>query len=980
MKGKKLKNMTIPLHRPGCFSLLVLFFLSTAAGPSQAYQEGGGERDDGFSLFPNRPESEPEDITERKKKLLKPKKHFNIDMGIGYSTVQGEMRPGAWYPVWILIEAKVGDAEGVATITQQENPMIVETEFFVKEGSKKRYQTYYKLFAGDETLINDTIEAAVVSKGVAPKTIPLNYRVARPSAQNVLVFTEETGSFRFLVRRESSNEEIDAGYLPDRTITYGIVDLLPESATALEGVDAIVLNGPRVRRINQRQWQVLRGWVASGGKLLLAGGRHQPFIAQSNLAGAFGMKIGPTESVNLTVPTDGAKGESEKSLQVLAAFPEWTEGQWDAIGLGDKNRPWIVGKRVGNGWFHYCAFALDEEPLAALAGIRNGTAFWSNLLERNVAATNLDNLVEAGGGAFEKGLQKTFVIHLAGLSWIFLYLLLFNVVAIPLNWWICKRYKRSDWSWFVFLTMAVGFAWFGYYSGMKRQRQTFQVNELTLVRKAEGVTAARATAFDVVYSPRKYRKGIATNALVFPVPLTVTQDESQSGNAAMWRGRNISRRGRKSFQTLSQAPFLPITLSFSGRTDVKNLNILAFASKTYRTDFTLENAGNVTAVEPIRFPYDTSRLSGRLLNETPWTFQRVWIGNGSDFWTYRAPWKPGEDLDAAEMKHTRDGREWRHLVEEVLKESFQQALQIRERSLENANGNRQPQLVSEPLEFTEADWRGYMAANRRDGRFYFWGETNQYQAPLFASVQSRTNIQRMIFEQPLPVSRALYDESSGKWNTLKFGFRIKSIGDEKPGPEFLSYDSDIKRGRRILLDFIDLEIFPSGPLHKEDVSSLEIRLSLASYPDSTAYIVSLDDKDIYPYAMTGCPVGIFNFDLHRWESLGVWTGSWENIENPRAYLSDDDSVLLLRLDARPNEIRYRQRDPDTKKARDVVKTGAELNGSQGAQSGFVQIWRDDSGQTNKAYGFGPGSKSGVALEAQIERLEVRLNAERGAAD
>jgi len=694
---------------------------------------------------------------------------FKIDVSVGYATYQAEMKPGRWYPVWVRIEAKKGDAEGVVALTQVENPLEVEVPFSVTEGSTKIYPSYFRPRPNDFDISNAQIDAEVRAKGRRrPETIPLPHPVATPGARHLLILSEERGGFRSLVRRtpdEDEKEDERAGSSPPaRRVIYGEPTLLPGNAVALAGVDAIIINGAQVRQITRSRWQALQQWVASGGNLLLAGGRHLPFIEQSNLAGAFGARIKPAEPVGLGALDGATSATSEEAAQTLAAFPADGPEFWDWLWLGDWRTPWIVGKRVGAGSFHYSAIDLAPENIERISRLDGSEALWGRILDREAAPSELDLIAQYGGGVIEKGLQQTFVISLAGLKWVFFYLLLYNALALPLNRWVCRRLKRPDVSWALFLAFALGFAWFGYVSGAQRQRRTFQVNELTLVRRSPGIADARVSTFCVVFSPGKYREDIRADGVFFPEQIAaVLAEDAQQGTYPMpgpWpRPSGMPARPRpwpgpspRPSPPVS-APVQKIRLAFEGGTQLREFRLFSYDARSYKTDSALENCAGIAVREPLRFQAEGLQApAGRIVNETPWTFRRSWIGNGSKFWIFHGPWKPGESLDTSEMTVPSGVGGWRNLVENVALAGFGPARSETDAAQASPAAASSSAADAEPSPgWSEADWGPYASRRQSDGGFYFWGETDADFPSLFSNMDAGINVRRVIFEQVLPV-------------------------------------------------------------------------------------------------------------------------------------------------------------------------------------------------------------------------------------
>ena len=84
---------------------------------------------------------------------------------------------------------------------------------------------------------------------------------------------------------------------------------------------------------------------------------------------------------------------------------------------------------------------------------------------------------EVGIGAFARAaegpigyaLQQPFSFGLVRAGWVFRFLVLYIVVALPLNWYLFARWKRREWSWLTAALFALLFANYGYRHGIHSQ-------------------------------------------------------------------------------------------------------------------------------------------------------------------------------------------------------------------------------------------------------------------------------------------------------------------------------------------------------------------------------------------------------------------------------------------------------------------------------------------------------------------------------
>ena len=900
---------------------------------------------------------------------------FKWDAGLGYATYLPFMKPGCWYPVWVKVEAVNAAAKGDIVLTQPDNPIEVRIPVSVEKGSAKFYKSYYKLSPpSDLAMSQEELTAEIRVKGCPAQSIPLNYRVADLNAQHVLILSDETGTFNFLNRGARQDSEDAIQHPREWSVIYGKPDLLPDNPIGLEAVDAIILNGSVVRQITPGLWQVIQDWMAGGGRLLLAGGAHQPFIEQSVLANAHGLKIGPPlperipafeGEVDSGIP--GSGGNSRNS--VLVAAPQGDQAHWDRIWLGEVARPLVAGKRVGKGWFEYCAFDLGETNLRAMSRWRNAWYFWEQVLERSTVPGPMDQIAENGVQSIEKGLQNTFVIHLAPLGWVFAYLLLYNLLALPVNRWLCRRYGRPEWSWTILFLVAVCFAVFGYYSGLKRQSRSFQVNELLLVRKEAEAQSARATAIDVVFSPRRFRADVQAGGLMFPVPVSAEENPS--------RAPVRTRTARSAPAQPSYRASASHALTFGAQTVLKQVTLFPFAAKSYTSGFTVENAGRIAVRQSLRVRLQSSSPpAGQLVNETPWTFERCWLGDGKVFWERTSAWHPGESLNLEEMTPLAQGTGWQNLVERVMRDNFMRS------TYKSPNGQAQPPRASSQAQYQgpggyTGDWGAYRRVFRPDGRFYFWGETSAEPCNLFASVSRGIRMHRMLFEQPVAVDQGAPASPRGESGLAGCSFRILRVGAEpsQDGTVY-SYSPGGRMPTQIPLDLVQIEISSSVPVGTDRLRAMTLAFHLESVPGGQKFYKESDSRQAY--LLSGCPVALFNYPLQKWDSwkqMGAAGEPWR-IENPADYVAPQERFQMhLLVDARPNSIVY-VREGDTGPKPAQLVTGKELNGDQRPQAGSG---RGPGGDLSGFRRYPATSRRGqydmLPINARIERLSVAVDQE-----
>ncbi|MCH8333299.1 hypothetical protein IIC65_05150 [Candidatus Sumerlaeota bacterium] len=714
---------------------------------------------------------------------------------VGYAEYPAPLKPGLWYPVWARIHAVETDVEGMLTFTQSGNELRVEIPLRIPKGTTQHLTAYYRL---NEFIPVMTAEVAV--EGVGLFSIPVLIPLGQRRDQHILVIAEERGAFNFLYSNESLDADAIVAVLGARSAIYGEVDLLPSDPIALEPLDAIVISTPRVSAIRADQWAAIQTWVAMGGRLLLAGGRHQPFIELSYLKDAFGLEVArPT----LTTWTD-ALGASDPGAWGEASFlASWPSGGWDRIWRGDGEHPLLVGKRVGQGWFYFCAAALEEDTVDRIDASIGGEDLWARLLERHGDQTALQAVVDQAEGTIGYVMQRPFVSSLAGFGWAAGFLGIYILLALPVNWWVSARFNRRGFRWPVAMTLAITFALYGYASGTRNQEKEFRIHEFTLIHRPSRSAPARATTLSTVFSPRRFRSDLTTSASLFPGPM--------------------KEPGRLSYSNLRIAGTntTPLTLSFQSGVSLNGFFLNAWTSRSLRSDVMIEPAGAIRIEEPIRRNSESpAALEGTILNGTSWTFRKWWILHRRTLWEGTSPL---ESNDSARLENATRAAAGHvaGLLRSTIRDTLNSSPQVPAAGESPGGGNLSNDV--------ESLWSSLDRPYLTSGDFIFVGEVEGSSSPLMDSLGSGVRLGRTLYEQILgpSVSESLQSiiGNTGEWTPIQIrpGLTDRSAFNTfgAPSATVLKFSS-----RKLELQFI-----PDRALESGFFPPLAFSFTLSSFPE-----------------------------------------------------------------------------------------------------------------------------------------------------
>lgn len=899
---------------------------------------------------------------------------YMVDVTVGYANYQAFIKPGLWYPVWVLIEARKSDIQGQISLQQPNNQLQSNLAFQVAKGSKKLYLAYYQF---DPQLAPELgSEIQVGRLGRDHLAVPL--RFAETDEQHILVLPEEKGGFSQIARagldlspaadpnlqgpnnmaasrRRQGNTASAYG---GTKVIYGDMELLPDDPIALEGLDGMLISTTRVRAITPRQWDAVRTWIQRGGRLLLAGGKNQPFIEQSVLKGAFGLTLpppGPVPAAGVFGPPPPGRGAQATSLTLLAS---WPTGPWTRRVLGDASHPLLVSKSVGRGWFHLCGVALDATMMTLLEKSGNGERLWPPLLERHDLGTPLEHFAGKLEGAIGYDLQRPFGFNLVGAGWVFTFLGLYILLALPLNWIVCGRLKRREWAWPVAILLALSFAWYGYSNGLRSQSSVFQVNELTFLMQPAGSPTARAVTFSSIFSPRRYNTTLKAGAGIFP-----NRMETSLNIAGSYPYRQEDLYSNRPLSLRFQPPAVLLEDFFFHPWSARNL----------RSDFTYPLSGGVTLESPVFSPEDnTMPHGGRVVNNSPWRFKNWWISNGVEAWQATQPLEKGASLDLAQaVSMTRDiptpagpspsrirqrtpvlqnsvGQIVRDSIERNILKPAQDEMRSRQEGASRPNGNYQN--PDGGYQNTDASWQSNPPPSGPIREAFFIGEAETSLSPMTDSMRLERRRGVLLYEVALPRadSAAAALPRNLHWSLSLLdpdGARRRSSNMDYPSNLTPSFDPS---QTIIRAESTDLLLTPDHPLSLSGGSSLTLAFRLSDPNDSRTYHITTDyqsrqkPRQVQPgvntqrqeaeqYAFAGCPVLVYNLRLGQWEPTRHHENGRLTLAPPADYLNPGTGALALRIGADPGSLLFRATGTP---AGATLKTGEDLWGDEIRESTY----------------------------------------------
>jgi hypothetical protein len=304
-----------------------------------------------------------------------------------------------------------------------------------------------------------------------------------------------------------------------QAVSVGVVQLtpqtLPGAAALLSGLGAIVIDNFDTSALSQSQDQALEQYVGLGGQLVLAGGSSWRRTL-SQLPPAL-------------VPIQ-AQGTAVASLDpVLDLFSLHTQLRAPAVVGGllpgarvvlsdPAGRPLLAELNYGAGRVVAVAYDPAEEPIASHAEVVR--ASWQAVLDRVTPPVTAGSRQGSGGvilapapGLFANSpgtlddalsalLNDTPANALPPLRILGGLLIVYVLIAGPLNYGILRRLRKRELTWVTVPLIAVVFTAGTYGAGILVHGRDYYVNEIQVLRVTPG-GALDVAGYDAVFSPSR---------------------------------------------------------------------------------------------------------------------------------------------------------------------------------------------------------------------------------------------------------------------------------------------------------------------------------------------------------------------------------------------------------------------------------------------------------------------------------------------
>jgi hypothetical protein len=473
-----------------------------------------------------------------------------MDARVGFD---GFCKDGQWLPIHVEVENTGADLDvtvKAAYTNGNDGETSTSIDVALAAGSRKEFFLYIFMqgFARE-------FRVSVMDGKRVLETVNLTSNCLTAENMVIGVISDTPAAFDVL-----SDVKPLAGFT---RLAHLTVSDLPDKAQAWSTLDALVISNVDTGILTPEQKDALETWIASGGKLFVAGGLRW----QETVAG-----------INEFLPIDVKRTQTAFDLSELQAYVE-DQSPLEAgavLSVGAKREgaqvlveqdgvPLLVQKQLGFGSVYFFAADPALEPLSDWEGMsdlylrllayRAPTPRWFN-----GAAWYNYNASQALGAIPQLGLPSVmYVICLLGL---------YVIIIGPLNFLLLRRAKRRELAWVTIPVLVAVFSCLAYGTGFFFRGTTPILNRLVLAQAWDGVDQARVRALVGVYSPLRARYDLEAALNFLPSPFAGENGNIQAnGNWALVQNGTetilpdvrVEIGGMKAVTLDGKIPSLPIT-------------------------------------------------------------------------------------------------------------------------------------------------------------------------------------------------------------------------------------------------------------------------------------------------------------------------------------------------------------------------------------------------------------------------------------
>ena len=268
---------------------------------------------------------------------------------------------------------------------------------------------------------------------------------------------------------------------------------LPERVEAWGALDRVVWQDVDAERLTPPQLEALRGWVAGGGRLVIAGGTEGP-----RTLSAFPDALLPYRPVTtMDVPPAALTGLVGVLPKDAASVPALSGELIDWRALATVGGRVVAAERTyGSGQVTLLGF---DPATAWMTDSKAAQGLWRRLLPARTSSA----LTFADDSMLVSAVSQLPSLALPPIGGLIALLAAYIVLIGPINYLVLRRLDRREWAWLTMPVLVVVFTVGAYGFGTALRGNDVIVNEVAIVRGATGAADGTGQIYLGVFSPSR---------------------------------------------------------------------------------------------------------------------------------------------------------------------------------------------------------------------------------------------------------------------------------------------------------------------------------------------------------------------------------------------------------------------------------------------------------------------------------------------
>ncbi|MFB3787480.1 MAG: hypothetical protein ACE15F_14045 [bacterium] len=398
-------------------------------------------------------------------------------------------RDYSWVPLTVELTNRRDDFTGRLLVRLKQGTVTYSTPIDLPANTKKSYS----LMVYVPELLDELEFYVATPRREIPVQVVTVSTAYQTTNRFIAVISPERGSHdHFAHRTEEENVELF------RRVLYTTPAHLPQNIFGYQNVDVVIWDGGPVAALAPGQVKALEDWIQAGGSLVLAAGQYW----QELNASPFRLYIPMTLTGSLALDSGTAlDAPGENATPVLSAGTVIATGELlpdpqIRVRLRAGEHPFLVERPWGAGRVVFCAARIDTPLFQDPA---HEFIFKEYLCEGPLAFNSkVPGLLDQDILGFLRWMIQA---ELPSTWFIAVYLGIYILLVVPVNYLVFRMIGRLEWAWFTVPIWAVVFAYGAYYIGALRQQGSVAVNEISVVEARPSSAVGTATTYCSIYSP-----------------------------------------------------------------------------------------------------------------------------------------------------------------------------------------------------------------------------------------------------------------------------------------------------------------------------------------------------------------------------------------------------------------------------------------------------------------------------------------------